>query len=398
MVARAVASWRDGYLGTALELLRDASRSTTESSSDARHAPPLLALAAALIDVRELGEAEEVLRAADRRTPRHSPSGAALSMLHGRVHLAAGRLDEAAADAKTALAIADATGAHAYAAVAHGVLSAVELRRGDIMAAGEHVARRRVTGPQFADIYARAECVMAEARLTEARDGAFAVLGDLRRLCAGLPASGGLLAHDPALPAWLTRAALAADDRELAAGIAHAAQSLADANPALRALAAAAAHSRGIALRDPALLAEAVAGQPDPWGRASAAEDLGVLCAREGNAAQAVRYLEAALRGYREVRADRDQARVRGRLRQFGIRRRHWNARPARPLTGWGSLTETEQAVARLVAQGLNNRQVGARMFISVHTVAHYLRQAFRKLSISSRVELTRIVLEQAES
>jgi hypothetical protein len=35
-------------------------------------------------------------------------------------------------------------------------------------------------------------------------------------------------------------------------------------------------------------------------------------------------------------------------------------------------------------------------MYISTHTVAHHLRQAFRKLSIASRYELTRIVIEQA--
>ena len=34
-------------------------------------------------------------------------------------------------------------------------------------------------------------------------------------------------------------------------------------------------------------------------------------------------------------------------------------------------------------------------MYISTHTVAHHLRQAFRKLSIASRYELTRIVIER---
>ena len=52
--------------------------------------------------------------------------------------------------------------------------------------------------------------------------------------------------------------------------------------------------------------------------------------------------------------------------------------------------------MAGLVAEGLNNRQVAARMYISTHTVAHHLRQAFRKLSIASRNELTRIVMEHA--
>jgi hypothetical protein len=35
-------------------------------------------------------------------------------------------------------------------------------------------------------------------------------------------------------------------------------------------------------------------------------------------------------------------------------------------------------------------------MFISVHTVAFHLRQVFRKLGISSRVELARITAGQA--
>ena len=143
-------------------------------------------------------------------------------------------------------------------------------------------------------------------------------------------------------------------------------------------------------------MAEAATQHPDPWARASAAEDLGVLHASQGDREQAICHLKEALGGYRQVGADRDQARIRRRLRQLGIRRRHWITPSVRPVAGWDSLTETEQAVAGLVAQGLNNNQVAARMYISTHTVAHHLRQAFRKLSIASRVELTRIVIERA--
>ena len=58
---------------------------------------------------------------------------------------------------------------------------------------------------------------------------------------------------------------------------------------------------------------------------------------------------------------------------------------------------DRRRACRRLaVAEGLSNNQVAARLYISTHTVAHHLRQAFRKLSIASRVELTRIVIEQA--
>ena len=235
-----------------------------------------------------------------------------------------------------------------------------------------------------------------EAQITEARDGPAAALGHLCQHRADLEARPGLLLGDPALAAWLARTALAAGDSDLADRADRAAQALADAHPGFPALAAAAAHSRGLARRDPGRLAEAAAQHPDPWARASAAEDLGVLHGRGGDRDQAIHHLKDALAGYRQVGAVRDQARIRQRLRQLGIRRRHWSTPAARPVTGWDSLTGTEQAVAGLVAQGLNNNQAAARMYISTHTVAHHLRQAFRKLSIASRVELTRIVIEQA--
>ena len=53
--------------------------------------------------------------------------------------------------------------------------------------------------------------------------------------------------------------------------------------------------------------------------------------------------------------------------------------------------------MAGLVAEGLSNSQVAERMYISSNTVAHHLRRTFLKLSIGSRYELTRIVIEQAQ-
>src|SRR5262249_54713268 len=43
---------------------------------------------------------------------------------------------------------------------------------------------------------------------------------------------------------------------------------------------------------------------------------------------------------------------------------------------------------------GLSNQEVANRKYVSVHTVAFHLRQIFRKLGISSRVELARIAVE----
>jgi DNA-binding NarL/FixJ family response regulator len=394
-LTRAVISWDRGQLSDGLELLREAARHGTAISADARHPQPLLALAAALIDLRQPGQAGDILRAADTPALHGIPAQAGLSILRGRIHLAAGRLADAAADAQAALATAEDLCAHGYAATAHSMLAVIELRRGDLTAAAGHLARRPGASPQVADLYAGAETSSAEAQLTEARDGPAAALSHLRPLCANLPVRPGLLASDPALAAWLARTALAAGDRELAVRAARTAQALADAHPQFPALAAAAAHSQGLVGRDLAALAIAASQHPDRWARASAAEDLAVLHGRHGHRPQAIGHLKDALGGYRQVGAGRDQARVRRRLRQLGIRRRHWATRADQPATGWASLTATEQAVAGLVAEGLKNSQIAARMYISTHTVAHHLRQAFRKLSIASRYELARIVIEQ---
>ena len=396
LVTCAAAAWDDGEINGTLELLRDAARHDAGLSPDARHVQPLLVLAAALVDLRQLAEAGSFLPAADHPALHGTPARAAWSVLRARIHLAAGRLADATADAQAALATARGLGAHGYAATARGVLAMIELRRGDIAAAAQHIASRPADSPQFADIYARPEALMAEAQITEARDGPASVLRHLRRLSADIQAHPGLLLGDPAAAAWLVRTALAAGDSGLAAGVARVAQALADASPQFPALTAAAAHSGGLAGGDPARLADAQARHPDPWARASAAEDLGVLHDGHGDRDQAIARLKEALSGYRQAGAERDQARVRRRLRRLGIRRRHWATPAVRPVTGWNSLTETEQVVARYVAEGLNNSRVADRMYLSTHTVAHHLRQAFRKLNVGSRVELTRIVIQQA--
>jgi len=104
--------------------------------------------------------------------------------------------------------------------------------------------------------------------------------------------------------------------------------------------------------------------------------------------------LQAALGNHHDAVAARDAARARKRLRRLGVRRRHWTAEN-KPDTGWPSLTATECTVAELVSQGSTNQQAADQMFVSMHTVAFHLRQIFRKLGISSRVELTRIALQE---
>ncbi|HUM04966.1 MAG TPA: response regulator transcription factor [Terriglobales bacterium] len=51
-------------------------------------------------------------------------------------------------------------------------------------------------------------------------------------------------------------------------------------------------------------------------------------------------------------------------------------------------LTAREEQVVALVADGLSNREVGAELGLSEHTIKKYLLRIFDKLGISSRVEL----------
>ena len=55
-----------------------------------------------------------------------------------------------------------------------------------------------------------------------------------------------------------------------------------------------------------------------------------------------------------------------------------------------GALTASERRVAELVAGGLSNKEVAARMFVSVHTVGTHLSSVYAKLGVRSRTQLAR--------
>ena len=59
-----------------------------------------------------------------------------------------------------------------------------------------------------------------------------------------------------------------------------------------------------------------------------------------------------------------------------------------RPSSGWGSLTPTELDVVRLVAEGIPNKDIATRLFVSPRTVQSHLRHVYNKLGLTSRVQL----------
>ena len=53
-----------------------------------------------------------------------------------------------------------------------------------------------------------------------------------------------------------------------------------------------------------------------------------------------------------------------------------------------GGLTPGERRVAELAAAGLSNKQVAARLYLSVATVEAHLSRAYAKLGVTSRAQL----------
>ena len=56
----------------------------------------------------------------------------------------------------------------------------------------------------------------------------------------------------------------------------------------------------------------------------------------------------------------------------------------------WAQLTPQELQIAELAAEGLSNREIGERLYLSHRTVGSHLYRLFPKLGVTSRAQLRR--------
>jgi DNA-binding NarL/FixJ family response regulator len=122
-----------------------------------------------------------------------------------------------------------------------------------------------------------------------------------------------------------------------------------------------------------------------PFERARLQLAHGILLRRDRpSAARAV--LRAAAETFDALGAQPWADRAHSELRASGATRRR------RPADGVNQLTPQELQVARLVAEGLTNREIGTRLFLSPRTVSTHLYRIYPKVGVGSRTELVSVL------
>jgi DNA-binding CsgD family transcriptional regulator len=394
LTALAALAWDEGRVASSLGFLRAAVRRSSGAPADARHLYPRLTLATILATLGEFDEAQDAMATTIQQvaTTGDGVWSAWVQLACARIHLASGNLDDAEAECIVGLGLARDMGARVHVPLGEWILASIELMRGMLREAAQHVDRYKADLPAVSGAVSSATYALTEARLADARSGPAAAVPLLGAVYDDLAAHNLLLVVDPTAAPFLVRNALDTGDHHRADAVVAHAQRMTDNNPGFASLAAATAHARGLRDGDRVALTAAVTDHTHPWAQASALEDLGVVIAASDRSA-AEDNLVLSLAGYEQIGAERDSERVRAKLHESQMARRA--PRRKRPLTGWASLSDTERRVADLVGSGLTNAEVADRMFISRHTVDYHLRGIFRKLQINSRVELARLVVER---
>ncbi|MEU2234217.1 AAA family ATPase [Streptomyces vietnamensis] len=390
--ARSRAALAAGRVEEAVVLAERATAVAEHSGGEARWHAPRRWLGEALAVSERFAEAEAAFDLGQREAEQLGVPWA-VPRLRGhrsRLWLAAGRLAQATAEAEATLNSALALGTPPTAQATRALLARLAIWRDDLASARALLTTARgfadggvrvaVDELLLADVLLRDAQAAGDQEAADPGDGLWAILPDwIRPLC-----------YEPGLGPELVRIALRAGLPEQAGRAAEASRLLAVRSPRLASAQAAAVHVDALLSGSPGGLRRAVGlwrSAPRPLALAAALEDAAKVTADRD---EALALWEEAFALYGTAGARRGAARARQELRALGVHRRMPRSADRRA-EGWGAITPSEMRVVRLVADGLTNRQVANRLFLSRHTVDAHLRNVFAKLGVSSRVELARL-------
>jgi DNA-binding CsgD family transcriptional regulator len=129
-------------------------------------------------------------------------------------------------------------------------------------------------------------------------------------------------------------------------------------------------------------------GRTSSWFEARVDLAHGMSLRRRRRGVESRRSLSSALTVFTEIGAAAWAQRAAAELAATGA----IAAQPER--TSWSLLSPQELQIAQLAAQGLTNREIGDRLFLSHRTVGSHLYRIFPKLDISSRSQLHLVLPE----
>ncbi|NUQ97014.1 MAG: AAA family ATPase [Streptomyces sp.] len=269
----------------------------------------------------------------------------------------------------------------------HGLIALISARRGQWQEAARQLDAPGSRKTPSAGPVAVAYLLLARALVAERAGRPGEAVKVLTELLTTTYAHD--LGHHPEWLPVLVRTALAADDRQAADAAALAARQANERRPRARTRAAADWCS-GLLDQDPVRLLAVVdhhraADRLPDLG--AALEDLALVQAASGDLDTARVSFGEALAVSGELGASWDARRAADRLRPLGL---HVGGRGphARPTSGWKALTATERRVADLVAQGMSNPDIAARLLLSRRTVETHVSHILSKLQVRSRREV----------
>jgi DNA-binding CsgD family transcriptional regulator len=318
-------------------------------------------------------------------------SGGGLTLL-GWAYIDAGRWDEALEVAAEAAGLAEANHMDIVAASADVITATVLALRADSGAARRHAARALATVDP-------AECGLVAARARRALG--VAALADGSYLQAftqlrGLFSEDGAPLHNYASylgVADLAAAAVHADRRLEGSDVIEHALSRLGGRASAR-LEQLIARARGI-LADPAnseahfgtALADP-AGDQWPFERAQLRLDYAEWLRRRRRINDAKPVLTEALGTFQRLGARSWAQRAQAELRASGV---SVAGAPAEP-DALGELTPQQRQIVRLASDGLTDREIGDRLFLSPRTVSSHLYRSYPKLGVASRHQLRDVI------